>query len=58
DKNKLGALGNLVPQLHVHIIARVRDDPCWRGPVWGQGEPVPVDGTPDWLARLAPPEES
>ena len=58
DKINLGALGNLVPQLHVHIIARFRDDPCWPGPVWGQGEPVPVDGTPDWLARLALPEES
>ena len=35
DKINIGALGNLVPQLHVHIVARRRDDPAWPGPVWG-----------------------
>lgn len=38
DKINVGALGNLVPQLHVHVIARHRGDPAWPGPVWGQGE--------------------
>ena len=38
DKINVGALGNLVPQLHVHVIARRRGDPAWPGPVWGQGE--------------------
>ncbi|MDX1803058.1 MAG: HIT family protein [Alcanivorax sp.] len=57
DKINLGALGNLVPQLHVHIIARFQDDPCWPGPVWGQGSPEPwPDGeAPQWLARLTVP---
>ncbi|HYC05558.1 MAG TPA: HIT family protein [Azospirillaceae bacterium] len=37
DKLNVGALGNMVPQLHVHIIARTRADPAWPGPVWGSG---------------------
>ncbi|WP_029011963.1 HIT domain-containing protein [Niveispirillum irakense] len=37
DKINTGALGNLVPQLHIHVIARRRDDPAWPGPVWGSG---------------------
>ncbi|AIU67492.1 HIT family protein [Vibrio coralliilyticus] len=35
DKLNLGALGNKVPQLHVHHIARFKDDVAWPGPVWG-----------------------
>jgi diadenosine tetraphosphate (Ap4A) HIT family hydrolase len=35
DKLNVAALGNAVPQLHVHIIARRRDDPAWPKPVWG-----------------------
>ncbi len=41
DKINVGALGNLVPQLHVHVIARTRTDPAWPGPVWGVGTPLP-----------------
>jgi diadenosine tetraphosphate (Ap4A) HIT family hydrolase len=36
-KLNVGQLGNITRQLHVHIIARREDDPCWPGPVWGQG---------------------
>jgi len=36
DKINIGALGNMVPQLHIHVIARFRDDPAWPGPVWGK----------------------
>ena len=36
-KINVGALGNLVPQLHVHIVARNPGDAAWPGPVWGQG---------------------
>jgi len=36
DKLNVAALGNMVPQLHVHIIARFRGDPAWPGPVWGK----------------------
>lgn len=37
DKLNVGALGNIVHQLHVHVVARRRDDPAWPGPVWGHG---------------------
>lgn len=37
DKLNIGALGNLVPQLHLHHIVRYRDDAAWPGPVWGVG---------------------
>ncbi|SFR48277.1 Diadenosine tetraphosphate (Ap4A) hydrolase [Marinobacter daqiaonensis] len=36
DKLNVAALGNLVPQLHLHHIVRHRDDPAWPGPVWGR----------------------
>lgn len=41
DKMNIGSLGNLVPQLHVHHIARFTSDPAWPGPVWGHSEPEP-----------------
>ena len=34
-KVNFGALGNLVPQLHLHIVGRTPDDACWPQPVWG-----------------------
>ncbi|HEY4941981.1 MAG TPA: HIT family protein [Rhizomicrobium sp.] len=42
-KINVGALGNLVPQLHVHIVARNPGDPAWPGPVWGHSQTVPYD---------------
>jgi diadenosine tetraphosphate (Ap4A) HIT family hydrolase len=36
DKINIAALGNVVPQLHIHHVARYRDDACWPKPVWGQ----------------------
>jgi diadenosine tetraphosphate (Ap4A) HIT family hydrolase len=38
DKLNIGALGNIVRQLHVHVIARKEGDAAWPGPVWGQGQ--------------------
>jgi diadenosine tetraphosphate (Ap4A) HIT family hydrolase len=35
DKVNVGALGNVVPQLHLHVVARFAADPAWPGPVWG-----------------------
>lgn len=35
DKLNIGALGNIVRQLHVHVLARVAGDAAWPGPVWG-----------------------
>ena len=42
-KINVGALGNLVPQLHVHIVARNPGDAAWPGPVWGQGTAQPYE---------------
>jgi diadenosine tetraphosphate (Ap4A) HIT family hydrolase len=41
DKVNVGALGNVVSQLHVHVVGRFRSDPAWPGPVWGHGARVP-----------------
>jgi diadenosine tetraphosphate (Ap4A) HIT family hydrolase len=35
DKLNVGALGNVTPQLHVHVVGRRPGDPAWPGPVWG-----------------------
>jgi diadenosine tetraphosphate (Ap4A) HIT family hydrolase len=37
DKLNIGALGNIVPQLHIHVIARYTSDPAWPNPVWNSG---------------------
>ncbi|NWG45006.1 MAG: HIT domain-containing protein [Alphaproteobacteria bacterium] len=47
-KINVGALGNIVRQLHVHVVAREAGDAAWPGPVWGAGERVPL--APDLLA--------
>lgn len=41
DKMNLGALGNMVPQLHIHHIVRFKTDPAWPAPVWGKVETKP-----------------
>ena len=40
DKLNVAALGNMVRQLHVHVVARFTSDPAWPKPVWGSGPPV------------------
>jgi diadenosine tetraphosphate (Ap4A) HIT family hydrolase len=40
ERLNLGVLGNIVPQLHVHVVGRRRDDPAWPGPAWGSGPAV------------------
>lgn len=40
-KINVGALGNIVSQLHVHIVARSEGDPNWPGPIWGYGSAEP-----------------
>jgi diadenosine tetraphosphate (Ap4A) HIT family hydrolase len=48
DKLNVGALGNVTPQLHVHVIGRRTGDPAWPGPVWGHS---PAESfAPDILA--------
>ena len=49
DKVNVGALGNLVPQLHVHVVARFRGDIAWPGPVWGHSAARPY--TPEALVE-------
>ena len=45
DKLNVAAIGNLVPQLHVHVVARRIGDPAWPKPVWGAAAPRPyVEG--------------
>ncbi len=39
DKLNVAAIGNVVPQLHVHIVARNKDDPLWPKPIWGAAPP-------------------
>jgi diadenosine tetraphosphate (Ap4A) HIT family hydrolase len=55
DKLNVGALGNLVPQLHVHVVGRFRSDPAWPGPVWGHGErrPYPDHAAASLVERAA-----
>jgi diadenosine tetraphosphate (Ap4A) HIT family hydrolase len=43
DKLNIAALGNVVPQLHVHVIARRTGDVAWPRPVWGVMPPLPHD---------------
>lgn len=39
DKINIAAIGNVVPQLHVHIVARWTHDPVWPKPIWGVAVP-------------------
>lgn len=48
-KLNVAALGNLVPQLHVHVIARYREDIAWPRPVWGMATAQPY--SPDALVQ-------
>ena len=41
EKLNVGALGNIVTQLHVHVVARSPGDAAWPGPVWGSGTALP-----------------
>jgi diadenosine tetraphosphate (Ap4A) HIT family hydrolase len=43
DKLNVGALGNVTPQLHVHILGRRVGDPAWPGPVWGHSPGAAYD---------------
>lgn len=53
-KMNVAALGNVVPQLHVHIVARYDTDPAWPKPVWGvvPGKPYDADALAVHVAEL------
>ena len=54
EKMNVAMLGNMVPQLHIHIIARYAADAAWPGPVWGVGaaEPYRAEDSTRWIERL------
>ena len=54
DKLNIAALGNVVAQLHVHVIARHTRDAAWPRPVWnvGSAEPYPADALRQRLGAL------
>ena len=60
-KLNVAALGNMVRQLHVHVIARFETDAAWPGPIWGSGAAVAYEAAArdrlvaDLLARLPSP---
>jgi diadenosine tetraphosphate (Ap4A) HIT family hydrolase len=53
-KINTGALGNVVRQLHVHVVARQEGDPGWPGPVWGHGmrEPYRREDIHDFIDKV------
>jgi diadenosine tetraphosphate (Ap4A) HIT family hydrolase len=53
EKLNVGNLGNMVPQLHVHVIGRRKGDPAWPGPVWSHSSPVPWPKPADAPLALA-----
>ena len=59
DKINVAALGNLVPQLHLHHVARFSSDAAWPGPIWGAYPAIPHEAqalqtaADNWRARLA-----
>ncbi len=54
DKMNIAAIGNLVPQLHIHHIVRYRNDRAWPAPVWGKFDRVPYtqDQIDDHIIRV------
>ena len=54
DKINVAALGNIVPQLHLHHIVRYRSDPAWPAPVWGKlaARPYSDDELTTIIAKL------
>ena len=53
-KINIAAIGNMVPQLHIHVIARNEDDPNWPKPVWGYEKATPYKALEcaEMVARL------
>lgn len=56
DKMNVASLGNVVSQLHMHVLARHRDDPAWPAPVWGRApaQPYTKEALAALRARLLP----
>lgn len=52
DKLNVATLGNVVSQLHVHVVARRIGDDAWPAPVWGRGVAQPYEDATETLAKL------
>jgi len=55
DKVNFAGLGNVVPQMHLHVIGRHAKDACWPQPVWGnlpQGQPYQLQQLREWQLGL------
>ena len=53
EKINIGMLGNVVSQLHIHIVVRSKKDPAWPGPVWGWSDTSKLDNnTYDYRLNL------
>lgn len=50
-KINVAALGNMVPQLHIHVIARFNSDIAWPKPVWGAHPALPFESA-EWIAEI------
>jgi diadenosine tetraphosphate (Ap4A) HIT family hydrolase len=56
DKVNFAGLGNVVPQMHLHVIGRRPDDACWPQPVWGNlpdGKAYDIEQLREWQQGLA-----
>ena len=52
EKINTAAIGNIVRQLHVHVVARSAGDANWPGPVWGFGARQPYDDPDGLIAKI------
>jgi|TARA_Y100000034_G_C6811999_1_gene364957 diadenosine tetraphosphate (Ap4A) HIT family hydrolase len=54
DKVNIANLGNVVSQLHWHVVARFKQDETWPGPIWGVGQAVPYtdEQIDQWREKL------
>src|SRR5690606_6898394 len=43
DKMNVATLGNMVPQLHMHVVVRHQNDAAWPSPIWGSGPAIPYE---------------
>ncbi len=55
DKINIAAIGNIVRQLHIHVVARTNGDPAWPGPVWGHSpaEPYQADALAARISEIS-----
>jgi diadenosine tetraphosphate (Ap4A) HIT family hydrolase len=50
-KVNFAVIGNVVPQMHLHVVGRSKSDPCWPAPVWGNLK-VSAEWSPEQIASM------